>query len=336
MRLLFAIDSLTKGGAERVVVNLACYFRGLGHEVHIAVLFPDLELRNELPGDIPVHIIRKRGRFDWRVLFKMRDLIRKIKPDLINTHLFTASLWTKIACIGNRIPIYVTYHNVLWEEEWYTPFHKMANLLLKRRVKTHIFVGDDVALFFLRIEDLRGKVVYNGIDVEKYRYNPRREMSRLFFVGRLIERKGVRDLFKIMDRLGREHTLRICGHGPLATLVRSKLRPGIEFYPSCDPSAFFSEEGILLLPSYWEGFALVVLEAFASGMPIIAYRAKGLVNHPLRAYIDFVPRGDIGAFTEKIRSMAYDREKAEMARHIVEEEFSIVSMGKRYKEIFGI
>ena len=167
MRILFVIDSLTLGGTERGVVNLANYFKKNGHDPCIIIIRNENCFKKELVN-IPVYLVRKNSKVDLKFILKLEKKIKEIKPDIVKSCLFTASLWTRIALIFSRIPIIVSYHNVLWNEKWYTPVHKFLNIILRRKIKEHIFVSKDVQKFYKKVEDLNGKVIYNGIDTDKF------------------------------------------------------------------------------------------------------------------------------------------------------------------------
>jgi glycosyltransferase involved in cell wall biosynthesis len=337
MRILFVIDSLTIGGAERVVVNLARYFKNKGESPSIIILRNENRFKKEL-SDIPVYLIKKRYKIDPRFISKLRKKIMDIKPNIINTHLFTASLWTRIALLFSRIPIIVTYHNVLWNEKWYTPFHKFLNIILRRKIKEHIFVSKDVQKFYKKIEALDGRIIYNGIDTDKFYFKERinKNNKNLLFVGRLIERKGISDLFEIMKKLDSDYKLTICGVGQLEDYVKIHLNENIHFIKTTDTPPLYRNHSILIMPSYWEGFPIVPLEALSSDCPVIAYHSPGLIEHPLKDYITFVRSKNIDEFVEKIRNFEYNYTQLKKARQLIERNFSIDAMGKKYCEVFKL
>ncbi len=92
----------------------------------------------------------------------------------------------------------------------------------------------------------------------------------LLFVGRLSEEKGIRPLLAAAALAG--VGLRLAGDGPLAALVRAA--PGITALGRLGPAAVRAEMAratALVLPSLWyEAFPLVLVEAFAAGLPVIA------------------------------------------------------------------
>jgi glycosyltransferase involved in cell wall biosynthesis len=104
------------------------------------------------------------------------------------------------------------------------------------------------------------------------------------FVGRLAEEKGIGTLLAAWNRLSIKPRLKIIGDGPLAPDVAkaAATHPEIEWLGSRsreEVSRAMAEAGVLILPSTWyEGFPLVVAEAFAAGLPIIASRIGGVAE----------------------------------------------------------
>lgn len=99
--------------------------------------------------------------------------------------------------------------------------------------------------------------------------------SGFLYVGRLAEEKGVRVLLRTAAL--QPGTLRIAGEGPLQPLVERAVGAGdVEYLGVLEPSSVFREMGraiAVVLPSIWfEGFPLTVVEAYATGTPVIASR----------------------------------------------------------------
>lgn len=96
------------------------------------------------------------------------------------------------------------------------------------------------------------------------------------FVGRLVHEKGIDVLLKAWQCLGSKLPLKIVGDGPLASTVskHTKAFPGVDWLGSQNAeqvAALMRDALVLILPSTWyEGFPMIVAEAYAAGLPIIA------------------------------------------------------------------
>lgn len=100
------------------------------------------------------------------------------------------------------------------------------------------------------------------------------------FVGRLSEEKGLDVLLKTWSRQRETIPLRIAGEGPLKNTIANKIREGgikgvelVGYVDHCALVQMLRRARFLILPSVWyEGFPLVIVEAFACGVPVIASR----------------------------------------------------------------
>lgn len=123
--------------------------------------------------------------------------------------------------------------------------------------------------------------------------------SAFLFVGRLIEVKGIRTLADAYQRYRvnakAPWPLIVCGTGPLSSLLEGK--PGVQIQGFVQPSELpgvLASAGCLLLPSVFEPWALVVHEASAAGLLIIAAENVGSVPHLVQNYYNgfLVSTGD--------------------------------------------
>ncbi len=216
---------------------------------------------------------------------------RRFRPDLIHAHVFWAGLLA--LALGRRYdaPTIVSEHH--------TGFTRGAMRGLARRV----------ALFTLRRADLvcpvsadlerhlaafgvrnRFRVVPNVVDTELFTPNgsrARRAPPRALFVGAQIERKGVRPLLEALRRVrddDRELALDVVGDGPeragyeelasrlgLAGDVRFHGIKGRQQVAEAMRGASF-----LVLPSFGENLPCVLIEALASGLPVVATEVGGV------------------------------------------------------------
>jgi len=104
--------------------------------------------------------------------------------------------------------------------------------------------------------------------------------KRFLYVGRYVESKGLRQLLKAYDRYRRNVTdpweLHCCGAGPLEVLFGNRV--GVRNLGFCQPRTLpnvFDSAGVFILPSRYEPWGVVVAEAMAAGLPVIASDACG-------------------------------------------------------------
>lgn len=119
----------------------------------------------------------------------------------------------------------------------------------------------------------------------------------LLYAGRVSREKGVLELPEILHRVQQvipNVRLRIAGNGPALKKLRRRL-PEAEYLGWVDNTAMqhaYLQADMLLLPSRFDTFGCVVLEALATGLPVAAYRSKGpadIIQHEQQGYLSDSP-----------------------------------------------
>lgn len=133
------------------------------------------------------------------------------------------------------------------------------------------------------IRENRIKVIKLGVDLSRFKIKKRQSNQlTLLFVGRLVEEKGVLDLYRAFRKI-KQGRLIIIGKGPLKRKLKEEIRrdgleDGVAFESRTyrQMPAIYQQADILIMPSkktktWEEQYGMVLIEAMASGLPIIAY-----------------------------------------------------------------
>jgi glycosyltransferase involved in cell wall biosynthesis len=198
----------------------------------------------------------------------------------------------------------------------------------------------------------RLELLRNGVDTARFSPDPTPRdgrVPRLLFVGLLTPRKGVLDLFEASRALrsrGVEHELWLAGgtpdEGPEAERqVREAAPSWTRWLGRCPPDRMpgvYADADVFCLPSWWEGTPLTVLEAMASGLPVVASRV-GDVPHLLDdATGRLVPARDPDALARALEPLLVDAEvRARMgaaARERTTTRFGVGATVERLDEIY--
>lgn len=196
------------------------------------------------------------------------------------------------------------------------------------------------------------RIIHCGVTPELYAGDrPVRsdEEIRLIFVGRLAPVKGLRVLFEALDTLF-EHIpqlrLTLVGDGPdRARLETEAARLGdrVQFtgyLTQQQVAETLAQHDICVLPSFAEGVPVILMEAMASGLPVIATQVAGvgeLVQHGESGFI--VPPGDVTALRAAIEDLAADpdlrKRMGQVGRAKVTADFVITDEAARLARLFA-
>lgn len=297
LRILHVITSMDRGGAERQLLLLAQSQVQDGMDVGVLFFEGEGALRGNL-DDAGVRVFSrpmsgwKLGR-DLSILvggaISLRGVMAQFKPDLVHAHLPHAELVCSLA-LAPRFPTVHTRH--------VTP-----PLLAKHRILSRIISRFAlrkrprvVAISHAVARNLRSTLeIPRNCDVRVIHYGKRWAPGNadrvqgirqpigaplvLGSVGRLVPQKGFDLLIRALAEPAirdRDWELRIAGSGPeVANLLKLsshlQVEDRVSFVGETDePEHFMSTLDVFVFPSRFEGFGLVLLEAMAVGVPIVA------------------------------------------------------------------
>ena len=219
-------------------------------------------------------------------------LFRKEKPDIIHTHLYVMSYVLPAAIITNRKRIVHTVHSVA-DKELRKSVRRIMHIAYKLfnvipvAISNHIkkTVHDEYG-----IDNKKIKCIYNGVDTLKFKNNENRankEIIEIVHVGKFRKEKNHRLLIEAFYLALNEVSnirLKLVGDGDL----RSEIEELVEELDIKDKVVFrgiqknindeLKTADIFVLSSDWEGIPLSIIEAMASGLPIISTNAGGVVD----------------------------------------------------------
>lgn len=363
LRIALVITELEPGGAERCLVHLATRLPTDAFETAVYSLGPrptvgrdSLVQRLEQAG-VPIHFLDASSFWQAPATWlRLRRRLRDRSPDIVQTFLFHANVLGSLAIGGEQRPALFTGVRVADPSRWRQRWEAWTS----RRAQRIICVSQTVADFCrFQAGFPRDKlsVIPNGIDPSVYPPGRRLPPGRiglpddrriLLFIGRLHAQKAVDWLLTLapgfLDRLPR-HDLVLAGDGPqrhelehLAAQLGIAHRVRFLGYRDDVPDLLAAAD-LLVLPSRWEGMPNVVLEAMASGLPVVATRAAG-VRELLGPLADqqTIPFGDGQALTDAIVRIAEQpglaSELGQANRQRAADQFSLDRMIGAYAELY--
>lgn len=197
-------------------------------------------------------------------------------------------------------------------------------------------------------------VIRNGIDVTTWSFRergPRSGPPKLLFVGRLEYEKGVQDAIAALPRIRRSHpgtTLAIAGEGTQFTWLYQQARThrvarAVDFLGNLDHTELLSwlhGADAIVLPSRYEPFGIIALEAAAAGTPLITSTAGGLGEAVVDGVtgMSFQP-GDIAGLTSAVREVLDDpagaQERAVAARARLTSDFDWYQVAEETAHVYA-
>jgi phosphatidylinositol alpha-mannosyltransferase len=187
-----------------------------------------------------------------------------------------------------RGPKVLTLHSCFPDAHWR---HRVAAYYrwVFHRAAAVIAVSEATAQSMFRYADFQSTIIPNGIDVAYWRACPnprylRPGMKNLVYLGRLEERNGPDVAIEAFGRIAPlfpNVRLLMAGDGPMRNELQARVPPHlqgrVEFLGAVydQRPELLASSSVFLLPARAVGFSIMVLEAFASGLPVVALPALG-------------------------------------------------------------
>lgn len=361
MRVLQLISSGGMYGAEAVILNLARCLDASGHHSVLGVFANtaggDVQLHREaLARNLESHLLPCAGQFDRRMLAQLRQFVREHHIDVVHTHGYKADVYAFFALRRSRIPIVATCHNWLDTDLKVKLYGTLDRMVLRRFAAIAVVSGAlRTTLLQIGLPAEKLYLIPNGIDAAPFRQAAAHPVphlhaaGRIGIIGRLSPEKGV-DLFvqaaAVVHRQHPETQFLIAGDGPERSTLESLaaqlgLSQHVHFLGRSETMPeFLASLDLVVSASRMEGLPMTLLEAMASGRPIVATTVGEIptVLDGGKAGL-LVPPENSHALAEAILTLLDDpnlrRTYADRAAHRVATSFSADQMTTRYLVMYA-
>jgi glycosyltransferase involved in cell wall biosynthesis len=327
MRILQVSSAQELGGGETHLLELVDNLRNRGHEVVVAgrrnsPLNPDIELPFLNSADLFTAV-------------RLRSILKKRAFDILHAHV--ARDYTVAAAAAWKMP----QLKVIFTRHLLRPVRRHV---LYRRVDGWLAPTSQILQTLEPLSPKVSAVIPNWVDASKFsfRTNPRHHPVTIGLLGQISPHKGHDDAIEALRRLDVGFRLLIAGKGEPAYIDALKKKSAgllVDFLGFEELQEFFSMIDILAVPSWEEPFGIVLLEAMASGVPVIATNRGGPANI-IRSALHgvLVPPRDPGALARAIRALGEDDERRQLisrnAREFVEKNFDIRIVIPRVEDFY--
>lgn len=359
IRIAFCITELDPGGAERALTQLVLSLDSDEWEPYVICLGPRAHLVEVLESaSVPVLCLNADGLFSLpRVLFQLTQHLRRIKPAILQTFLFHANIVGRIAA---RLAGVKTVVSGLRVAERQSAWHRWLDRWTNWLVATNVCVSKGVADFSVEVAGLNPAklvVIPNSVDAELFTRATPADMTQfgipagsriLISIGRLERQKGFDVLLEAVSLLNPlpEHAyFVIVGDGPDLTVLREQserksLTDRVLFLGRRDDVPnLLTASTAFILPSRWEGMPNVVLEAMATGLPVIATQVEG-VSELIHDGVNGLtvapdqPAELANAILRILSQPDFSRNAGLNSQSIVEKEFTIQRTAEAYAKLY--
>jgi len=329
-KIVFFTNTLTAGGAERVMVNMASYLAKSDYKIYLLTTakkedFYDLgsDVTRVCLDDEDKNLsgFKKITRFLSRFI-KLRQFLRKEKPEVVISFLENVNILNALACLFLPVSSIISIRN--------DPRMNKIGLILStlRRIiyplADRLVVQTNAVLTWSESRNLNRNIVVVPNSVKtpssvKQKTSIDGESFKLVAAGRLVPQKGFDRLIDAMSLVSKEVQnikLDIYGTGPLLEEFQSKVRT-----LNLEDKIFFKgltkelpnklvESDAFVLSSRYEGFPNVLLEAMSMGVPSISFDCKSGPADIIINNVDgvLVPDGDTRELANSIIKLMADDE----------------------------
>ena len=285
-RILLLITDLEIGGTPTVVREVATRLarRGRFH-VEVACLGRFGPVAEQLKQQgISVTAFDAAGSADlWRVMRQLVVLIRTREIDTVFSFLIHANTVASLASLLCRdVRFFQSIQTTQPIPRWHWRLQSVVHWAAERVVVPSRSVAD-AAHGWADVPQEKLLVIPNAIDPAAFDFRPRREVRSIGFIGRLDPVKRIPDLLAAMTRLDDESLhLHLFGEGSErarieSEIARVRLQSRVTLHGAvARPQEALERIDLLVLPSEAEGFGLVLIEAMAAGVPVVATDVAGI------------------------------------------------------------
>lgn len=348
-------------GAENMAAELIRGLTALGVENYVGTLWNNEGSNMEIiraVGDAArdAVVFKCRGKWDWRMFFSLRSYVLKHRIDVIHSHKYKTNFYAAVARFGLRCVLISTCHNWLLSDARLR-FYAALDKRVLRAFDKIVGVSQEI------VDELRKHLAYektakidNGIDTVRFGGLVSKHEAKTMlglanrqvvgFVGRLSRDKGVSSLLRAVKLL-RDRAISvdvlIVGEGEhKETLQQEAYALGIGeslhfLGQRRDAPQLYAAMDIFVLPSSKEAFPMVVLEAMAAGVPVIATRV-GDIPYILEDGGVLVDPEGVEQLSTAIYGLLADgaaaRQMALNGQQRAQKHFSSVAMARRYHTLY--
>jgi glycosyltransferase involved in cell wall biosynthesis len=364
-RVLLVITGLNYGGAETQVRDVALAFKARGLSVGVVSMLLPVAYQDDLTS-AGIHLWSldmKRKWPDPRMVWRLANIVRQFKPDIVHSHMIHANLLARVSRVAgwHKIPLVCTAHSVneggklrMYVYRVTDRWASITTNVSQAAVDRYVAVGAAPT----------GHIIYmpNGVDMSRFCPDEERrtavrhslglaaEECVILAVARFEEAKNHAGMLRTFARVLETHPsaiLLLVGQGTLFNATRTlamtlHVTDSVRFLGiRNDIPDLMRASDLYLMSSLWEGLPIVLLEAAASGLPAVATDVGGNATAVLDGISGRIvsPNDDealVAAVVEVLNmSLAARCSWGHAARLLAQSSFSLESVVDRWFDLYA-
>lgn len=366
LRVMWLLKGLGSGGAEKLLEYSLPFINSDLFQYQVAyflsrkdALVPQFER-----AGIPVHCLEINRPYDLRALWRLYRLLRRERIDVLHMHSPYPAIFGRFAARFARVPaIIYTEHNIV---ERFHPLTKLGNVLTYPLNDAMIAISGAVNNSMKRWRTARNRrihVIHNAIDfviIDALKVDPKTVRDELGInehnlvvgnVAHIQPQKGhvylIRAARFVLEQFPDVNFVIVGGEklpGGISELENLATQLGIRdkvIFTGFrnDALRLMASFDVFVLPSVWEGFGIVLLEAMASGKPVIGTAVGGIpevIDEGVNGYL--VEPCNPEQIAEKIiyllKNEAVRKRMGEKGKQMVKDRFDIRDMVKAIENVY--
>jgi glycosyltransferase involved in cell wall biosynthesis len=350
------INSLSTGGAESLLLKI---IRNTKQDIQYTVYYiggEDTLVEEFEKEGATVHSLGGQFNYDLRVVYRLYKKLQENQFDVLHAHLPNSHWIGRIAAYLNNISVIVSTHHSVPQN--YGHLSKNLERFTRPLDNVTVAVSNSVRSGFNAEQNPQWRTIYNGIELQRFRnrietvdinkvaskWNIKDKLIFLS-VGRYVPVKNQMILIRAMPRVLEVHPkahLVIVGWGRLKRKMERTIKQmGIENSVTItgyisDVEKFYALADIFVHPARIEGFGMVLIEAMAAHLPIIASDISTVREVVSKKCSFLVPPDDIDAFANKMIALGRKQHKEQFKKKDFEEAVSNFTIQQTVDEYMTI
>ncbi|MDN4504260.1 TIGR03088 family PEP-CTERM/XrtA system glycosyltransferase [Alteromonadaceae bacterium BrNp21-10] len=351
------IYRLDVGGLERVMINCINHLPSNGYQHIIISLTTASDFAKQLTGDIDIIALDKRPGADLSLHKRLYNVLRGRNVDILHTYNLATVEYHPVARLaGIKGHIHAEHGRDIYDPEGKNWKHNLLRKIVSPFIDYFVPVSQDLESWLIEkvgISARNVKLIYNGINLDKFKCSDNAKnnaITRFATIARLSPIKDQQMLLRgfaafLLLEPNANAELCVIGDGELKAQLMAlskqlNLGQKVQFLGERnDIPELLQTFDVFVLTSLAEGIPMTILEAMASGVPIISTRVGGIpeiIEHDVQGLL--IEKSDIQGLGEAMRYYCSNSDVRHRhgldAVKKVEKLFSEAAMVQQYQQLY--